>query len=107
MLDPELKQEFKKINESIESLAGHMADGFTEIDERFKQVDERFNQVDERFKQVDERFNQVDERFELVDLRFDRLENKLQNQVDSIAERKVDRSEFAPIKAQVLNLQKH
>lgn len=85
MLDPELKQEFEKIDKRfeethglIESLAVHMIEGFQKVDERFEQVDNRF----------------------------DRLEVKLQNQIDGIAERKVDRSEFAPIKAQVLNLQK-
>ncbi len=51
-----------------------------------------------------EGFEKVNERFEQVDNRFDRLETTLQNQIDGIAERKVDRTEFAPIKAQVLNL---
>jgi hypothetical protein len=58
----------------------------------------------EEFISIDERFNGIDERFDGVDERFDRLEVRFQNQIDAIAERKVDRSEFAPIQATVRNL---
>lgn len=108
MLDPELKDELKNL----------FRDEFSTIDARFEKIDARFDRVDSRFEDMDKRFESMEESidslarstaegFRDVDMRFDRLDSKLQNQIDALMTNKADRSELAPIHAQLRNLQPH
>lgn len=113
MLDPELKVELLKINANFV----HVNDTLAVLERQYQKTDVRLERIDQRLEAHDTRFNTLQdtvevlarhmvEGFQQVDARFDRLDVKLQNQIDALADRKVDRSEFAPIKAQVLNLLK-
>jgi predicted nucleic acid-binding Zn-ribbon protein len=45
-MDTEVKASFEKVDESINKLATMVANGFSDVRERFVQVDQRFDKVD-------------------------------------------------------------
>lgn len=114
MLDPEIKDELRNL------FRDELGPKFEQIDTRFGQIDARFEQIDARFDAIDARFESVEESIdslaqitatgfremeERFDARIDKLDTKLQNQIDALMSNKADRSELAPLYAQLRNLQ--
>jgi hypothetical protein len=73
-----MKKSGKKKNVTLESLAGMVAKGFENVDNRFDGFEKRFNVLEEGQEQIKLKLDNVAYRFELVELqrRVERLEAK-------------------------------
>ena len=67
----------KKKNITIDDLAGMVARGFSNMDEKFAEIDKKFEHVEERFEEIDKKFEHVEERFVAIDGRFDGVDERL------------------------------